>query len=107
MKGKGADSVLVVALPVGQGLDDWIANNAFGSADKLLHAMREFETDRLEPPSDPPPPLEGGIQDNPHYRLLGLAGDEVAFWISAGRILTKTRESLTPNPPKEGVGSVS
>ena len=95
LKGKGADSVLVVALPGGQGLDDWIANNAFGSADKLLHAMREFETDRLEPPSDPPSPLEGEIQDNPHYRLLGLAGDEVAFWISAGRILTKTRESLT------------
>ena len=35
------------------------------------------------------------MADNPHFRILGLAGDAVAIRIRAGRILQRTRESLT------------
>ena len=51
------------------------------------------------PTSEEPPansdPATINLRANRHYRILGLAGDNVAIRISAGRILQKTRESLT------------
>ena len=42
LRGRGADTVHIIALPDGQGLDDWIAANDFEDADKLSHALKEF-----------------------------------------------------------------
>ena len=61
LKAKGADSVQVLVLPDGQGLDDWIKANEFESADELMAAMREFLIDDFKesdcqhvmPPTDP------------------------------------------------------
>ena len=119
LKAKGADSVQVLAVPNGQGLDDWIAANDFESAETLMHALREFLIDdflksRIQPAMKPRPvpvpatpgdapaasttsPSGGGdIKLNPHYEILGLVGDAVAVRIEpAGRVLQQSRESLS------------
>ena len=55
LRAKGADGVHILALPDGQGLDDWIAQQAFDDPVALVHAMREHVTERvaLEPPIPP------------------------------------------------------
>ena len=40
--GKGADKVLILALPNGEGLDDWIARERFESQEALLRAIKSY-----------------------------------------------------------------
>ena len=95
------DCTVKVGLPEGETAEDmadWLeqddAATVLSRVNDLLHDYESDEDDRTEPPADPKPPLEGDIVANPHYRLLGLSGDQVAFWISAGRVLLQSRESL-------------
>ena len=60
----------------------------------MLQPYEPDEDDRTEPPSEPPTPLDGDHVANPHYEMLGLAGDGVAFRLSIGRIVVKSREAL-------------
>ena len=95
------DCTVQVALPEGEtkaDVADWLKQDTAATVllrlKELLQNYEPDENDRTEPPADPKPPLEGDIVSNPHYRLLGLSGDQVAFWISAGRVLLQSRESL-------------
>ena len=48
-----------------------------------------------EPKPEDEPRYLDVIAKNEHYRIMGLLGDAVAIRISAGRVLQRTRESLT------------
>ena len=97
-----------VALPEPDGgadVADWLAVGKAHASAVLAGLLRDYEPARqpeepdpeLEP--DPAPENEPGYLDriasNPHYRIMGLVGDAVAIRISAGRVLQRTRESLT------------
>ena len=73
LKGKRAHSVSVVALPDGQGLDDWIAAHAFEKVEELVHALREHETDRIRfaPPVVPGPNGKFEGPQNPYADPAG------------------------------------
>ena len=91
---RGAESVHVVALPDGMGLDDWIAINDFPDAAALLHALYELITDMVAPTVAAK--IDTSIlADNPHYKVIGLEGEQVATWISAGQVLRRSREAMT------------
>ena len=110
LKGFQPAIVQVLILPDGQGLDDWKAANDFETARELSEAMKPFLHDAFKKsdihPAPKPMPVPatpgdapaaaGDIQNNPHYEVLGLAGDAVALRIEpAGRVLQQSRESLT------------
>ena len=57
---RGADAVSVLTLPPGEGLDDWIASNAFEDRDQLLKAMRKLSFTDPKPVPIAPPPGEDG-----------------------------------------------
>ena len=88
-----------VALPEPDGgadIADWLAvSKAHAKAvlDSLLH---DYEP---EPKPEPEPNNEPAYLDriawNVHYRIMGLVGDAIAVRISAGRVLQRTRESMT------------
>ena len=94
------DCAIHVALPDGENgedVADWLEDGVEPAAERVASMLQPYEPDeedRTEPPADPPPPLDGDIVANPHYELLGLAGDGVAFRLSIGRIVVKSRESL-------------
>ena len=88
-----------IALPEGgDGFDivDWIA--AAGPrevAERVKGLLRPY--DPLEPGNDAGGPTTASHEAlirNQHYRILGLAGDQVAIRISAGRVLLRSPESL-------------
>ena len=90
---KGAESVHVVALPDGLGLDDWIAENGFQDADTLLHALYERITEVGRPTTAVE--IDANIlANNPHFRLLGFKRDQIAFYTSSGRLVYKSPEAL-------------
>ena len=113
LKGRQAAIVQVLILPDGLGLDDWIRNNKFETAEELSKALKPFLNDDFKksdihpapkpmpvpatPGGAPPSESRGGdVQKNPHYEILGLAGDAVAVRLSkAGRVMQQSRESLT------------
>ncbi len=76
---------------------DWIERDgAEAAAAKVADLLVDYDpdlADKTEPPNPPKPPIDGDIVSNPHYRLLGLAGEQVAFWVD-GQVMLKTRESL-------------
>lgn len=86
-----------IALPDGENdedIADWLAADPQGTAKKVADLLREYE----------PPPIDehaagdldiSELRENRHYRLLGLAGEAVAIRIAAGRVLRRTRESMT------------
>ena len=87
-----------VALPEPDGgadIADWLAVSK-GHAKKVLASLlRDYEAEpQSAEPEDEPDYLDV-IAKNAHYRVLGLVGDVVAIRISAGRVLQRTRESLT------------
>ena len=89
-----------VAIPEpdgGSDIADWLAVGKRHAKDKLAALLRDYEPEPLLP--EPTPENEPGYLDviasNDHYRIMGLVGDAVAIRISAGRVLQKTRESLT------------
>ena len=49
LEGKGADRVLVLLLPAGMGLDDWINASQFSDTDALMAAMLDRVTATLQP----------------------------------------------------------
>ena len=90
-----------VALPEldgGSDIADWLAVGKGYARDKLASLLRDYEPEpQLEPTPGPEPELGylDKIASTPYYRVLGLVGDAVAIRISAGRVLQRTRESLT------------
>ena len=94
------DCVVQIALLEGEtkeDIADWLkADGPEAAGQRVAALLVDYNTelsDKTEPPADRPPPLEGDIESNPHYRLLGLAGEQVAFWVD-GQVALKTRESL-------------
>ena len=92
---KGAASVNIVALPDGMGLDDWIASKDFQAADALLFALKEYIIRDKVRPTAAVKIAEGQVNNNPHYRILGLEGEQVAIWIAAGQVLRRSREAMS------------
>ena len=100
-----------VAVPEPDGgadIADWLAvgkTHARATLDGLLRDYVPGEPQPGEPQPESQPQLEPEpesepgyldvIASNDHYRILGLVGDAVAIRISAGRVLQRTRESLT------------
>ena len=94
------DCTVKVGLPEGETKEDvadWLEQD---DAAAVLRRVKELledydpdEADRVEPPAPPPPPMDGDIESNQHYRLLGLAGESVAFFVD-GQVMVKTRESI-------------
>ena len=90
-----------VALPEPDGgtdIADWLAVGKGHAKEKLAALLHDYEP--APPQPEPTPENEPGYLDviasNKHYRLKGLVGDAVAIRLSlAGRVLLKTRESLT------------
>ena len=94
------DCTVKVGLPEGETKEDvadWLerddAATVLRRVKELLEDYDPDEADRVEPPAPPKPPLDGDIESNPHYRLLGLAGESVAFFVD-GQVMVKTRESI-------------
>ena len=96
------DCAVKVGLPEGETKEDvadWLEQDgAEAAAAKIADLLVDYGpdlSDKTEPPNPPPPkpPIDGDIVSNPHYRLLGLAGEQVAFWVD-GQVMLKTRESL-------------
>ena len=89
-----------VALPEpdgGSDIADWLAVGKRHAKDKLAALLRDYEPEppQLEPTPENEPGYLDVIASNEHYRIMGLVGDAVAIRISAGRVLQRTRESLT------------
>ena len=92
-----------VALPEPDGgadIADWLAVGKAHAKAVLDGLLRDYEPPpQAQPPLEPEPEKEPGYLDviasNAHYRIMGLVGDAVAIRISAGRVLQRTRESLT------------
>ena len=89
-----------VALPEPDGgadIVDWLAVSKAHAKAKVAGLLRDYEPEQQ--PEKPEPEDEPGYLDviakNAHYRIMGLVGDAVAIRISAGRVLQRTRESLT------------
>ena len=92
-----------VALPEPDGgadIADWLAVGKAHARAVLDGLLRDYEPESqpqrelgLEPASEPG--YLDVIASNAHYRIMGLVGDAVAIRISAGRVLQRTRESLT------------
>ena len=77
-----------VCLAPGESKDDIVEWLAAGTAVATIKRLKAtFEPDPVEPTPD-------AIRANPHYRILGLIGDQVAIRLSVGRILTITRSRL-------------
>ena len=79
---------------------DWINDDGQeAAAEKVEAILANYEpdiADKAEPPKPARQPLEGDIVSNPHYELLGLAGNAVAIRIAAaGRVLKQSRESVS------------
>ena len=55
LRARGAESVHVVVLPDGQGLDDWLFAKQFPDAEAALHAMREHITEHVNLAPQPAP----------------------------------------------------
>ena len=94
-----------VAIPEPDGgadIADWLAVGKAHAKAVLDGLLRDYEPEaqpQPEPEPEPEPESEPGYLDviasNAHYRIMGLVGDAVAIRISAGRVLQRTRESLT------------
>ena len=92
-----------VALPEPDGgadIADWLAVGKAHARATLDGLLRDYEPEpQPEPQPEPGAEEEPGYLDviasNAHYRIMGLVGDAVAIRISAGRVLQRTRESLT------------
>ena len=71
---------------------DWIAEQGKDGAAKMLkELLHDYEPPEPEPPPDPPADLfeipAEPLDNNPHYRLLGLQGTGLAFALrEAGRM---------------------
>ena len=75
----------------GNDIADWIAEGPDAVAERM-----KLRQPFVAPADDLPDP--NTLRENNHYRLLGLIGDRVGVRISAGRILTPSREALcSPN----------
>ena len=71
------DCVVWLALPEGDGKDDvadWLEQDGVEATAARLKDLLELYVPEqqysTEPPSEPPTPVDGDIQRNPHYRLL-------------------------------------
>ena len=92
-----------VAVPEPDGgadIADWLAVGKAHAKAVLAGLLRDYEPPpQAQPPLEPEPEKEPGYLDkiskNDHFRIMGLVGDAVAIRISAGRVLQRTRESLT------------
>ena len=92
-----------VAIPEPDGgadIADWLAVGKAHAKAVLAGLLRDYEPPppaqpQLEPEPESDPSYLDVIASNAHYRILGLVGDAVAIRISAGRVLQRTRESLT------------
>ena len=103
---RGLGCTVKIALPPTDGTDvaDWIASEGVAGAGRKIATLMEDYIPALPAPEEtqpliPPEPVvftETDLQDNPHYRLLGLCGDYIAVRLrEAGRVLQRTRESMT------------
>ena len=91
---------------------DWIEKHGLEAAARLVaKLLNPYEPapgtasqGPLTPPDEPAPPIEppaapagnaSSLEDNEHYRLLGLAGSRVVFRLKvAGQIERRTREQM-------------
>ena len=83
-----------IGLPDGESGDDiadWLAIDHKQARERVKALLQDYKT------ADLPEPPAGSlnVRANRYYRLLGLAGDSVAIRIAAGRILLRTRESIS------------
>ena len=92
-----------VALPEPDGgadIADWLAVGKAHAKAVLDGLLRDYEPEsqpqqELRPEPENEPGYLDVIASNAHYQIMGLVGDVVAIRISAGRVLQRTRESLT------------
>ena len=93
-----------VAIPEPDGgadIADWLAMGRAYAKALIESIIRDYEpplqkeSEPPEPKSEDEPSYLDVIASNAHYRIMGLVGDVVAIRISAGRVLQRTRESLT------------
>ena len=101
-----------IALPEGEpGEDvaDWLKEGMEAAAERIASLLKPYtldDSDSVDPPREPRPPVDGDILDNPFYQVLGLDGDDVALWWKrAGRMVSKSPESLTQPSTLIGIAS--
>ena len=84
------DCAVHIALPegeTGEDVADWIEEGPEAAAKRIESLLQPYESDdsdTVEPPREPRPPVEGDIRDNAYYQVLGLEGSDVAIWWKAG-----------------------
>ena len=84
------DCAVHIALPegeTGEDVADWIEEGAEAAAKRIESLLQPYEpddSDRVEPPRVPQPPVDGDIENNEFYQVLGLEGSDVAIWWKAG-----------------------
>ena len=86
-----------VALPEPDGgadIADWLAVGKGHAKAMLDGLLRDYQPQPQPEPVDEPGYLDV-IAKNAEYRIMGLVGDAVAIRIRVGRVLQRTRESLT------------
>ena len=95
------ECVVDIALPPVEwdsDIADWLSKDKDEAARIVEDLLQEYvpdDGDHVEPPAPPPEPLEGDIEANPYYEVLGLDGVLVAIWQKKfGQVVTKTAESL-------------
>ena len=92
----GLGCKIKIGLPDGESGDDiadWLAIDQAAALKRVGELLQDYQP--AGPDADAGIPASDSMADNPHFRILGLAGDAVAIRIRAGRILQRTRESLT------------
>ena len=98
------DCTVKIGLPEGDSGDDiadWLAIDHNAARRRVAELLVDYDASvhhpDVQPDDDNADASASGInmRSNRHYRILGLVGDAVAIRISAGRILQRTRESLT------------
>ena len=93
---QGLGCKIKIGLPDGESGDDiadWLAIDQVAALKRVGELLQDYQP--ADPDADAGIPVTDSMADNPHFRILGLAGDAVAIRIRAGRILQRTRESLT------------
>ena len=91
-----------IALPDGDSHDDvydWLEQDGReATKERIENLMQPYvpdAADSVEPPRQPPEPLEGNLKLNLYYQILGLDGARVVIRIAAGEVFRQSRESLT------------
>ena len=88
-----------VAIPEPDGgtdIADWLKQGKQYAHSRIADMLTDYApTAEPEPEPDEEPSYGDKLANNDHYRVLGLDGDYVAIRLGVGRIMRRTRESLT------------